>query len=332
MPPTASNSCSAGAHRQGRRASRWTGWTVSRVSSLPDSSLAVAPCTWATASTRSRPTGSGVRLTFGRTTVDAARVVIAVPVPALRAIVGGSPAMQTPIYERILDSVEPFPAMKLYLWYERPWWRPTIRGIRSTTDMPIRKVWYVDTASDAPSALLAMYTDGRHVEPWRETWDGAAAGSPASAPDARGRAGAAARPAPDGLRDPGAGRFCADVLGRRPARDGLAVLATGRHLGRDHGPGHPACIRRSRCTSRENRSPDRSPGSKVRWRLPRWWLIACPRGRRRGRRVPPPQERRIWSCAISRARLKPTARRNTAFIDTTNRVIARWHGTATDLA
>jgi monoamine oxidase len=128
------------------------------------------------------PTEDGVRLTLGRTTVDAARVVIGVPVPALRKIVDGSPAIQTPIYDRILDSVEPFPAMKLYLWYKRPWWRPAVRGIRSTTDMTIRKVWYVDTDFGAPAALLAMYTDGRHVEPWRATWDGALSGAPASAP------------------------------------------------------------------------------------------------------------------------------------------------------
>jgi monoamine oxidase len=47
--------------------------------------------------------------------------------------------------------------------------------------MTIRKVLYLDTKSDAPAALLAMYTDGQHVEPWRETWDGAPSGSPASA-------------------------------------------------------------------------------------------------------------------------------------------------------
>jgi monoamine oxidase len=128
------------------------------------------------------PIEDGLRLAFGGTAVDAARVVIAVPVPALRSIVDRSPAMQTPVYDRLFASVEPFPAMKLYLWYQRPWWRPAIRGIRSTTDTTIRKVWYVDTESDAPAALLAMYTDGRHVEPWRTTWDGAPSGSPASAP------------------------------------------------------------------------------------------------------------------------------------------------------
>ncbi|HEX6868594.1 MAG TPA: NAD(P)/FAD-dependent oxidoreductase [Candidatus Limnocylindrales bacterium] len=127
------------------------------------------------------PVDDGVRLTFSGATIDAARAVLAVPVPALRAIVAASPVMQTPTYRRILGSVEPFPAIKLYLWYERPWWRPTVRGIRSTTDMTIRKVFYLDTAPDSSAALLAMYTDGRHVEPWRETWDGATAGSPASA-------------------------------------------------------------------------------------------------------------------------------------------------------
>ena len=124
----------------------------------------------------------GLRLTFPNASIDAARVVLATPVPALRGIVDRSPLLQTPAYERLLRSVEPFPAMKLYLWYRRPWWRPEIHAIRSTTDATIRKVWYVDTAPDAPAALLAMYTDGRHVEPWRPLWDGAPPGSPAPAP------------------------------------------------------------------------------------------------------------------------------------------------------
>jgi monoamine oxidase len=125
--------------------------------------------------------GGALRLDFGTESVLADRVVLAVAVPALARLASTSAVLATPTVRRLLASVEGFPAMKLYVWYEQPWWRPTVRGIRLTTDLPVRKVFYVDSRPDAPAALLAMYTDGRHVDGWRERWDGAPAGSPASA-------------------------------------------------------------------------------------------------------------------------------------------------------
>jgi monoamine oxidase len=86
--------------------------------------------------------------------------------------------LRSSVFGRLFDSVEAFPAMKLYLWYDRPWWRPAVRGIRTTTDLPLRKVFYVDSDPEAPAALLAMYTDGRHVQPWLDLANGASDGSP----------------------------------------------------------------------------------------------------------------------------------------------------------
>jgi monoamine oxidase len=114
--------------------------------------------------------------------LHAARIVLAVPIPALRLLALTSPMLRSPVYGRLFDSVEAFPAMKLYLWYDRPWWRPAVRGIRTTTDLPLRKVFYVDSDPDAPAALLAMYTDGRHVTPWIDLAGGASDGSPAPTP------------------------------------------------------------------------------------------------------------------------------------------------------
>jgi monoamine oxidase len=54
-----------------------------------------------------------------------------------------------------------------------------VRGIRTTTDLALRKVFYLDSAPDAPAALLAMYTDGRHVTPWRDLAGRASDGAPA---------------------------------------------------------------------------------------------------------------------------------------------------------
>lgn len=112
--------------------------------------------------------------------VKAARVVLAAPLPALRLLAARSPVLLRPSFERVFDSVEGFPAMKLYLWYERPWWRPTVSGIRTTTDLPLRKVFYFDGAAGSRSALLAMFTDGLHVLPWVDLWDGSPGGAAAS--------------------------------------------------------------------------------------------------------------------------------------------------------
>lgn len=122
-----------------------------------------------------------LRLADG-SSLDAARIVLAVPIPALRLLASTSPMLRSSVFGRLFDSVELFPAMKLYLWYDRPWWRPAVRGIRTTTDLPLRKVFYVDSDPDAPAALLAMYTDGRHVTPWIDLAGGASDGSPAPTP------------------------------------------------------------------------------------------------------------------------------------------------------
>jgi monoamine oxidase len=113
--------------------------------------------------------------------VTARRVVLAMPVPALRILAERSPSLAVPVFGRVLDSVEGFPAMKLYLWYDRPWWRPAVTGIRTTTDLPVRKIFYFDGEPGSRSVLLGMYTDGRDVEPWAELHDRAPAGAPAPA-------------------------------------------------------------------------------------------------------------------------------------------------------
>ena len=125
--------------------------------------------------------GDGVvDLRFTNGFVAGARnVVLTVPVPALRSIMSTSPVLRSAPYNCLVDSVEGFPAMKLYLWYEAPWWRAGVAGIRTTTDLPIRKVFYFDGSRGSRSALLAMYTDGLDVRPWTELYQAAPPGSPA---------------------------------------------------------------------------------------------------------------------------------------------------------
>jgi monoamine oxidase len=112
--------------------------------------------------------------------VAARRVALTLPAPALALLSDASPLIDVPAVRTIVDAVEAFPAVKLYLWYDRPWWLGDGTAIRLTTDLPLRKVFYFGQDPDRPAALLASYTDGRHAESWRELAAGAGgAGSPA---------------------------------------------------------------------------------------------------------------------------------------------------------
>jgi monoamine oxidase len=121
------------------------------------------------------------RLTFANgLVVDARRVVLALPAPALGLLAGSAPVLDTPAVRATLASVEAFPAVKLYLWYDRPWWLDDAQAFRITTDLPPRKLFYFGSEPDRPAALLASYTDGLHSERWRGLVDeSGAAGAPA---------------------------------------------------------------------------------------------------------------------------------------------------------
>lgn len=115
--------------------------------------------------------------------VRAKRLVLTLPIPALEALADASPVINEPTWRRLYRSIEGFPGTKLYCWYDRPWWRdgpngPT--GLRTTTDLPNRKIFYFDEAPDRPAAMLAAFTDYRHNEPIVALADGRSRGEPAS--------------------------------------------------------------------------------------------------------------------------------------------------------
>jgi monoamine oxidase len=115
--------------------------------------------------------------------VRARRLVLTLPIPALEALAETSPVINGPTWQHLYRSIEGFPATKLYSWYDRPWWRdgadaPT--GLRTTTDLPNRKVFYFDDAPDRPASILAAFTDYRHNEPIVARADGRSGGAPAS--------------------------------------------------------------------------------------------------------------------------------------------------------
>ena len=114
--------------------------------------------------------------------VHAAQLVLALPVPAIRLLARTSAALRSDVFGRVLDSVEPFPAMKLYLSYADPWWRPSVAGLRTFTDLPNRKMFYLDAGVGERAVLLGMYTDGRDVGHWVDLAGSASDGVPAPGP------------------------------------------------------------------------------------------------------------------------------------------------------
>jgi monoamine oxidase len=125
----------------------------------------------------------GVRLALADgTTVRAARVVLTVPMPALQILAAASPVLSGPAWKRLYRSVAGYEAIKLYCWYDEPWWRSGIdppAGLRTTTDLPNRKVFYFDEGPDRPASILAAFTDHRHNEPILALGDGRSGGAPA---------------------------------------------------------------------------------------------------------------------------------------------------------
>ena len=120
--------------------------------------------------------------------VSARRVVLAMPAPALRFLAPRVEALRGDRVQAMLDSVDAWSAAKLYLWFDRPWWRDdAFLGMRVTTDLPPRKLFTFDeVGSVGPAILLAAYTDGPAVEFWTSLADGAApaAGAPSPILDA----------------------------------------------------------------------------------------------------------------------------------------------------
>jgi monoamine oxidase len=119
----------------------------------------------------------------GQPGIRARRLVLTLPIPALDALAEASPLINGSRWQRLYRSVVGYPATKLYCWYQRPWWRDGIdapTGLRTTTDLPNRKIFYFDEGPDRPSAMLAAFTDGRHVEPIVALADGRSGGAQAA--------------------------------------------------------------------------------------------------------------------------------------------------------
>jgi monoamine oxidase len=117
--------------------------------------------------------------------IRATHIALAIPIAALTSLVAGSPLLVGAPWRRLFDSVTGVEATKLYCWYDRPWWRdgPDAQlGVRTTTDLSNRMLYYVDGAPDKPAALLASFTDFRRARRTIELAGGVSNGEPAPAP------------------------------------------------------------------------------------------------------------------------------------------------------
>ncbi len=120
-----------------------------------------------------------VRHDQARLTVRAKKIILAMPRRSLELI--KSSFFERPWIKANLGSVLIQSAFKLFMAYERPWWRALgLEAGRSVTDLPIRQVYYFGTEAAQPdgkpymnSLLMASYNDISTVPFWKGLEDGA---------------------------------------------------------------------------------------------------------------------------------------------------------------
>jgi monoamine oxidase len=104
---------------------------------------------------------------------EAKQIILAMPRRSLELIEGEF--FEHKWLKENLPSVLIQPAFKIFLAYEKPWWRSLglVAG-RSVTDLPMRQVYYFGTESDQPngypflnSLLMASYNDISTVPFWK---------------------------------------------------------------------------------------------------------------------------------------------------------------------
>jgi monoamine oxidase len=116
----------------------------------------------------------------------ARRLVLAVPPRALGELAGMSSLIDAGAWAQLVDSLHTSAAAKLFLAFERAWWRDAgFRGVRLVSDGPLSKTYAFDfgappdAPATSPALLLASYSDGPIRDGWaalRDTPEGTDAG------------------------------------------------------------------------------------------------------------------------------------------------------------
>jgi monoamine oxidase len=103
-------------------------------------------------------------------------LILAMPQRSLELVAAETPMLKDPAVQALLNSVMRMPAYKALAVYDRSWWKDVgLTAGRSTTDLPVRQVYYMYTGDDQPggnatSLMLATYADGRTESFWRELY------------------------------------------------------------------------------------------------------------------------------------------------------------------
>lgn len=100
-------------------------------------------------------------------------VVLAMPKRAIELLDADSVLFLDPQFRQDLQGVTPTPASKLFLTYDEPWWNgisPSDSGSLmtgySTTDMPLRGIYYIGKAQNGRGLLLASLNDDAETTFW----------------------------------------------------------------------------------------------------------------------------------------------------------------------
>jgi monoamine oxidase len=106
-------------------------------------------------------------------------LILAMPQRSLEILTPATPMLNDPKVQELLKSVMRMPAYKALSVYDRPWWKDVgLTAGRSTTDLPIRQVYYMHTGDDEntggnpKSLMLATYADGRTQSFWNALYRG----------------------------------------------------------------------------------------------------------------------------------------------------------------
>jgi monoamine oxidase len=102
-------------------------------------------------------------------------LILAMPQRSLELVAQKTEMLSRPDVRELLRSVMPMPAYKTLAVYDRPWWKDAgVAAGRSTTDLPVRQVYYMHSGEypDTTSMILATYADGRHQSFWNALYHG----------------------------------------------------------------------------------------------------------------------------------------------------------------
>jgi monoamine oxidase len=110
----------------------------------------------------------------GRYTVQAKKLVLAMPRRSLELLAptAAFDIQSHPPLQRLIQSVRPFTAFKMFMFYSERWWEQLgITKGRSVCDLPIRQTYYfapdVHTGQPGIGLVMASYSDAAAVDFWQ---------------------------------------------------------------------------------------------------------------------------------------------------------------------